>query len=206
MCPKLHLGLWVHPPSFTALQWGGCGCECHSADVPVALRAFLPSSSANKTHACHLRQRQPWLPLPSHPITFIVEFRLTVVQEWFPVMCLSGRYKNEGQFLLSFSHTILSRSGCGFSFVFVFLFVLFWFFECKRPNKPFPFYQVKLSFPSEAFCLQWMENEALFLRLNLGHTSERVCTGCPLASEQAGSPRCPDGSPDSPACLTLGIC
>lgn len=82
----------------------------------------------------------------------------------------------------------------------------FGFLSVNSQIKPFPFSQLKLSFPSEAFCLQWMENEALFLRLNLGHTSERVCTGCPLASEQAGSPRCPDGSPDSPACLTLGIC
>lgn len=147
MCPKLHLGLWVHPPSFTALQWGGCGCGCRSADIPVALRALLPSSSANKTHACHLRQHQPWLPLPSHPITFVVEFRLIIVQEWFPVMCLSGRYKNEGQFLLSFSHTTLSRSGCGFSFVFVFVFVLFWFFECKQPNKTLPFFPAKTEFP-----------------------------------------------------------
>ena len=40
-------------------------------------------------------------------------------------------------------------------------------FKCKHPDNPFPFYLLKLCFPSEAFWLQWIQNEALFLRLTV---------------------------------------
>lgn len=75
-------------------------------------------------------------------------------------------------------------------------------FECKYPDNPFPFYQLKLGFPSEAFWLQWIQNEALFLGLTV-YVSE--CVRVRVVREHTGRElQMHSWLPDT-SCLVAGL-
>lgn len=105
---KYEGGPMGHPPLFRALWWRGCGCPSQNAEVLALWDCFLLVLLA-KPMLVASDEAGPVLttPLFTPPSPSLVEFRLNLVQESLPVMCLSGRYKNEVQFLLSFSHITL---------------------------------------------------------------------------------------------------
>lgn len=73
-------------------------------------------------------------------------------------------------------------------FVVVVVFVLvFLVLNVKPPDNPFPFYQLKLGFPSEALWLQQIHNEALSLGLTVDRLSVCACGWPREHREPAGS-------------------